>query len=358
MTRFFRRTRGSRRVALLAAAMTAALTLAGCGSGAETEQTSGAAAASSENSSSEIAVQTSHDAAAEHSAPETAAPADTAYPIVLPTAYGDVTLPARPERVVALTVAAADTLISLGVQPVAVATDPAALASTFPWMVGQIDDVADASLVSPAGEVNLEAVAQTKPDLIVGATYLFADAAEFGQINQIAPTVIANSTALNVDWDQRLTDTAAAFGLADEAQSIIDGIRADFAEVGSKVPGVDSRTYQFVRVDPDGYGFGNGSVLELFGLKPAANQDNTQNGPVLSKENTAQLDADLLGVWAPTDDLRAGLDKDPLFQALPAVENGTVFYADLPMAFAANTPAPMALGWLKDRITPSILALG
>ena len=25
---------------------------------------------------------------------------------------------------------------------------------------------------------------------------------------------------------------------------------------------------------------------------------------------------------------------------------------------AANTPAPMALSWLKDRITPSILALG
>ena len=124
------------------------------------------------------------------------------------------------------------------------------------------------------------------------------------------------------------------------------------------MPDISSKTYQFVRADPDGFGFGNGSVLELFGLKPAANQDNTQNGPTLSKENTAQLNADLLGIWVPTQQLRDALDKDPLFQSLPSVKNGTIFYADLAMADAANEPAPMALQWLKDKLVLVIQKLG
>jgi iron complex transport system substrate-binding protein len=177
-------------------------------------------------------------------------------------------------------------------------------------------------------------------------------------LSQIAPTVTPDSTALNVDWDQRLLSTAAAVDKTGEAEDIITKIKAEFAAAGASVPNISSKTYQWVRADPDGYGFGNGSVLELFGLKPAANQDNTQNGPPLSKENTAQLNADLLGIWVPTQQLRDALDKDPLFQSLPAVKNGTVFYADLAMADAANEPAPMALQWLKDKLLPVIEKLG
>ena len=125
----------------------------------------------------------------------------------------------------------------------------------------------------------------------------------------------------------------------------------------AEVPGIESKTYQFVRSDPDGWGFGNGSILELFGLTPAENQDNTQGGPSLSKERTSALDAAVRGVWAPTPELRSALDDDPLFQALPAVENGTVFYPGLALATAANTPAPMALAWAREELAPTIRAL-
>lgn len=280
------------------------------------------------------------------------------FPVNVATRYGEVTIKKAPERVVALTVASADALISLGVQPVAVAADPDTLQAAFPWMVDSIKDVSNNKLVSPSGVPDAEAIAQIHPDLIVGETWLFKDQAAYDQVNKIAPTVVANSTALNVDWDQRLLNAAAALNKTDEAKTIIADIRAEFTKVGEQVPDIADKTYQFVRVDPDGYGFGNGSVLGLFGLKPASNQDNTQNGPPLSKENTAQLNADLLGVWAPAKQLRDGLDKDPLFQNLPAVKNGTVFYADLAIADAANSPGPMSLRWLKDKLAPTIGALG
>jgi iron complex transport system substrate-binding protein len=280
------------------------------------------------------------------------------FPVTVPTKYGKVTIKQAPKRAVALTVAAADELISLGVTPVAVAVDPGSLQATYPWIVESIKDVASAKLVSPDGVPDAEAIAQTRPDLIVAETWQFKDKSAFQQLGQIAPTVIPDSPALNVDWDKRLLNVAAAVDKTADAEKIIADVRAAYAEVGAQVPGIENKTYQFVRADPDGFGFGNGSVLELFGLKAAANQDNTQNGPTLSKENTAHLDAELLGIWIPTEQLRASLDKDPLFQNLPAVKQGTVFYADLAVASAANVPAPMALDWLKDKLTPTIHALG
>jgi iron complex transport system substrate-binding protein len=286
------------------------------------------------------------------------APAASGYPLTVKTKYGPVTIDKAPTRVVALGVPAADALLSLGVTPVAVAADPSTLQAAYPWMVDSIKDIADAKLMSQSGELNVEAIAQTHPDPLIAQTWQLTDKAVYDQLSKIAPTVAPDSTALNVDWDQRLLSTAAAVDKTAEAEDMIAKIKAEFAAVGESVPDISSKTYQFVRVDPDGFGFGNGSVLGLFGLKPAANQDNTQNGPPLSKENTSQLNADLLGVWAPTQQLRDGLDKDPLFQSLPAVQNGTIFYADLAVADAANEPAPMALQWLKDKLVPVIEKLG
>lgn len=345
-------------VAVLAAA------LAGCGASASAGTDGPVAAGSSTvpavSSPSTPAV--SSPSAPAGSGPATSAPAggsrtaDT-YPLTVRTHFGDVTVPTAPERVVALSATSADEVISLGAKPIAVAVNPADLPAGYPWMVTALDGIANASMISPSGELNLEAIAQTRPDLIVAQTWQIKDAARFAQLNAIAPTVTADSDAMNVDWDVRLRATAAALARGDEADAQIAAIEAEFAEVGKAVPDISTKTYQWVRADPDGFGFGNGSVLELFGLTPAANQDNTQNGPVLSKENTSQLDADLLGIWVPGAELRTTLDHDPLFQALPAVRNKTVLYADLATADAANSPAPMALRWVKEKLTPAVTAL-
>lgn len=282
---------------------------------------------------------------------------DGVYPVTLTTQHGAVTIESPPERIVALDGATADEVISLGGELTAVAIDPNTFEDTYPWLVDDVADIIDAKLVSTSGEVNVEAVAATRPDVIIAQSWQMSDKAVFDQLNDIAPVVVPESSDINVDWDQRLLTTGKALGATDAATALIADLEGEFAEVGATVPDIESKTYQLVRADPDGWGFGNGSVLELFGLKPAENQDNTQSGPPLSKERTSELDADVLGVWAPTPELKAGLDDDPLFQALPSVENGTVFYPDLALATAVNTPAPMALRWAKDKLAPTIEAL-
>lgn len=286
------------------------------------------------------------------------ASSDASYPLTVKTSHGDVTIEKAPQRVVALGAATADELISLGIAPVKVAADPDTVEAQTPWMADELAEIADGSLMNDKGELNVEAVAAAEPDLIIGEPWQVADKGVFDQLNDIAPTVSAASQDLNVNWDVRLLKTAEAVDRTDEAKTLISQIQKEFAAVGDTVPDISSKTYQWVRVDPDAFGFGNGSMFELFGLKPAENQDNSQNGAPLSKEKTSELDADLLAIWAPTEDLRASLDDDKLFQALPAVKNGTAYYAGLDFAIAINSPAPMALRWIKDQLKPTIEALG
>lgn len=291
-------------------------------------------------------------------ADDVAASSGSGYPMTVDTSQGEVTIPAEPTRIVALSASTADELISLGVTPHKVAVSPDELPAGFPWLVDDVTDIADPDLLTANFELNLEAIAAAEPDLIVAQTYQVADQAVYDQISAIAPTITPASDAVNVDWDERLLKTAEAIGETAQAEAMIADIEAEFAAVGETVPGISSMTYQWVRADPDGYGFGNGSVLELFGLQPAANQDNTQNtAPPLGKESTSQLDADILAIWAPTPELRTALDENSAFQALPSVTNDTVIYAELDFADAANSPAPMALAWLKDKVTPYIEAL-
>ena len=280
------------------------------------------------------------------------------YPLTVETVHGEVTIEQAPERVVALGFAPAEELLALGVEPVSVAEDPDTLEQSVPWLAEEIAGTAEAGLLTGDGEPDIEAIAALSPDLIIAQTHQLPDRAGFERLNTIAPTVLPDTDAVNADWDERLLKTAEALDRTDEAEELVAGIEAEFAEIGATVPDIGDRTYQWVRADTDGYTFGNGALFELFGLRPADNQDNTQGSDPLSREHTADLDADLLAVWAPGEDERRRLDDDPLFQGLPAVEAGTVYHADLAFANAINSAGPLSLRWLAEELRPTVEELG
>ncbi|MFE6306202.1 ABC transporter substrate-binding protein [Nocardiopsis sp. NPDC057823] len=289
-----------------------------------------------------------------------------AYPITVATSQGEVTVESAPERVVALGFSSADELISLDIDPVKVAVDPDTLAENAPWLVdplteaagdGDLASIADPSLVTADGSPDLEAIATAAPDLIIAEVYQVPDRAAFDRLNAIAPTITPDTDAFNPDWDERLLSTAAAVDRTERARELIAELEEEFAAVGAEVPGIGDRTYQWVRADDNGYVFGNGSLFELFGMRPADNQDNTQTAAALSLENTGDLDADLLAVWAQTEERQAELEADPLFRELPSVRNGTVYFAGLDFANAINSPAPISLRWLRDELAPVVGAL-
>lgn len=282
---------------------------------------------------------------------------DGYYPHTMETLHGEVTIEREPTTIVALTPPNAEELLSLDVTPTAMGWGPASIEDSYPWMADQVGDIADADLVVDR-EVQVEAVAALEPDLIVGATWLLGDEQVYDQLNDIAPTIVPDSDAANVDWDDRLRYVAEAVDAADRADELIADVEREYAAVGERVPGIEDKTYDYVGFDGEEFFGANGSVFELFGLEPAENQDNAQSKKPTSRENTSEFAADLLAVWPVEEENRAQLEEDPVFQGLTAVENGTSLFVVDGDAAALDSPGPLALRWLLDRITPTIEALG
>lgn len=265
--------------------------------------------------------------------------------------YGEVSVKSKPSRVVALNPQVAQILVALGVQPVAVAVTDKELADGYPWLVGTFTGPRDEKLIENT-QTNLEKVASYRPDLIVGASYNIPEKM-YPQATDIAPT-FAGIKAANDDWD----DIARAIGtlVGVDAAPVVDGVAKACAEAQKKLPGLKGRTYQWVATGEGQYRFGNGTWLECFGLKPAANQDNTQStNAAVSQERIEELNADVLAIFDYGGD-RAKVEADPRFAKLPSKTKNLVVWTDLPLANATNSPSPQSFGYLIEKVVPMLEA--
>jgi len=149
------------------------------------------------------------------------------------SAYGDVTVPEKPQRVAAVSYDTPWQLMSLDVKPVAT-IDYSRWADSF--TTAQMDFVADAAKVGTFGEINFEALTAARPDLIIG-TADEIDEATYERLRSIAPTVITGG-ADRGDWQSISEQTAAATGTtatwqAEKAafETLRDETRATYRDV-------------------------------------------------------------------------------------------------------------------------------
>lgn len=124
--------------------------------------------------------------------------------------YGPVEVPEHPQRVAGVSYDTPWQLMSLGVKPVAT-IDYSRWADSY--TAEQIDYISDATKVGTYGEINFEALASARPDLIVGDADE-VDESTYQRLSTIAPTVIVGG-ADRGDWQQITEQTAAATGTTD-----------------------------------------------------------------------------------------------------------------------------------------------
>ena len=153
--------------------------------------------------------------------------------VTVDTVYGEVTVPAEPERVAAISYDTPWQVMSLDI-PVIAAID------YTQWIDGYTADqqayIADAAKVGSYGEVNFEALAGAAPDVIVGDAYE-VDEATFERLSEIAPTVIVGGDERG-DWKTITEDLATALGAHDtweEAKASYeasrDAVKEEYADV-------------------------------------------------------------------------------------------------------------------------------
>jgi iron complex transport system substrate-binding protein len=305
------------------------------------------------------AVLTSGAVACSSSADDTALAApsssDGSWPLSIENRFGTTEVPAAPERVVTVGFNDQDFVLALGVTPVGVRENLGDYdVANRPWAQEQ---VAGAEFPTVGGqEIDVEAVAALRPDLIIGV-YSFMDQAVYDQLSGIAPTVAQTDEYADgaTPWQEQTLLTGRALGEEAAAEALVADVESRFADVVAQNPDFDGRT---LAVDFGGVG---GSAHYQFGTDDLRTQFFTDLGfdvadasTAVSQEQLTLLDQDVLIGGGYTED--AAL-TDPLFAGLDVVrQDRTVFLGDYSsdLMGALGYGSPLSLPYLLDRVAPAL----
>jgi len=270
------------------------------------------------------------------------------------TAFGEVPVPADPERVVTLAESALDVSLAVGVTPVG--TTASRGGDTAPAYLGE--DAADIPIVATVSEPNLEAILEAQPDVILASAGLAQE--QYDALTAIAPTVVPD-TATGGDWQEPLHVYAEALGADDELTTALDDVtgRAEaIAEEGSL-----EGSAAVVRWMANGPVLMNsalmpGTLLQAAGATPvqaAADLGSRPHSDPLSLENLAQVDADRLFLAAFGADGTGALEaarSQPAFTQLGAVQEGATTEVD--GSVWSSAAGPIAADLVMDDIEAAI----
>ncbi|MBP6684160.1 MAG: ABC transporter substrate-binding protein [Leucobacter sp.] len=333
-----------RPAALLAGAVTALLLLSGC---ATTAENSGGSAAATDVAASSALL------------PE--AEGNTTYPLTLDTPFGETELVERPERIAIVTTATPDTdaLLALGGIPVFA---PSTIERNTWLDASQTDRIETVWEASPDVELPAEAVAASKPDLIVTLQALDTfDQKTFDQLSAIAPVLYAAVDELS--W-QELTETLGdTVDLGDSAREAVQRTEDTIVKTREEHPEFAGKTATHVIAHSEKAGAFYASTPgsnteqlfnELGFVLPEAAQS-IAPGTKISDELIGLIDADFLLISTITEP-EFFLDS-PLLETVPAVAEGRAVIDPAEagtttnnFAWGLNQQSVLSIPWLIERL--------
>lgn len=243
---------------------------------------------------------------------------------------GEVEIPAEPQRIVDLS-GNSDILSILGYKVIGTANSDAYDYTKFPSYLEETLKGAEILGYSMQDTMDVEAVMNLNPDLIVIST---VQEKMYDQLSEIAPTVMIQLEALN--WKDDVKAFAKVFNKEDVANKWLADYEAKAKEAGDKIKseyGEDTTYLSFLATGGqffvfDGAGFG--SVLyEDMGLKKPEGmpEQSDISLPVVTYEGLASIKADYIFAIATAEDL-AQLQSNAIWNSLPAVKEGKVVILD------------------------------
>lgn len=257
---------------------------------------------------------------------------------VYESAFGDVELPASIERVVSVDFYTPAALLDLGITPVGVVntyfadTEGTAIPTAYTDAIRE----SDATSIGEYYELNLEAVVQADPDVIIATSdFLPLDDPLREELEKVAP-IITFEARDGEAWRTRATELAEIFDKEDELQPLIDAYEERRDEVAEEYADVLS-TQQVAVFVPFADEWATYSdthfstpILRDLGATFREQADDEINEAKFpnwfSYENLDRLaNADALFLANRDEEVLATLDANAIWQNLPAVQGGMVF---------------------------------
>jgi iron complex transport system substrate-binding protein len=324
-----------RALALTAALAAASLLFAGCGSVPAT--------------SSDAAPRTSADG----------------FPVTIEHAYGRTTITTRPKRIATVAWGNGEVPLALGVVPVGMAKatwgddDHDGI---LPWAEDKIAELGGKTpvLFDETDGIDFEAVADTKPDVILAA-YSGLSKTEYDTLSKIAPVVAYPGVPWGTSYEDMIRMDAKAIGLGAEGDALIDTLHGEVGDALGEVPQLKDAKVLFSYIDPAD--FSKIGFYTDHDTRPGFLQSLGMPEPRVVKEESAKTDEFYVTVSSEQADrfddvdlfvtygddaatMIAKLRADPLLSTIPAIKAGhiAVLRNDTPLAASAN-PSPLSIGW-------------
>ena len=252
--------------------------------------------------------------------------ATTENTVVVTDVKGDVEIPENPERIVDLS-GNSDILSILGYKVIGTANSDAYDYTKFPSYLEDTLSGAEILGYSMQDTMDVEAIMNLNPDLIVIST---VQEKMYDQLSEIAPTVMIQSEALN--WKDDVMSFAKVFNKEDEANKWLADYESKATEAGQTIKsqyGEDTTYLSFLASGGqffifDGAGFGSVLYEDLGLAKPTGMPEQSDISlPVVTYEGLASIDTDYIFLIATEADL-AELESNAIWNSLPAVKEGHV----------------------------------
>ncbi|HEU4658227.1 MAG TPA: iron-siderophore ABC transporter substrate-binding protein [Capillimicrobium sp.] len=277
-----------------------------------------------------------------------------AFPVTVEHKFGSTTIEEEPKRVVALGYTDQDPVLALGVVPVGVGD----FLGGYDWRARPWaqEALGGAQPEVVAGqEINFEAVAAQRPDLIIAINAGLKEG-DYDRLSKIAPTVAQSGEYIDfgMPWDEQTLLVGRALGRSEEAERVVEDVRARFAEVREEHPEFEGKTAILAYGGPDGYGAyatedTRSRFLSELGFVTPKKVDGLAGESfytAFSQEQFRLMDQDVVVMYGAKEDVL----KDPAFSRLDAVKEDRVIYLDLTDQFsgALGFASALSLPWLVD----------
>lgn len=246
--------------------------------------------------------------------------------VIVTDVKGEVEIPKEPKKIVDLS-GNSDILSILGYKVIGTANSDAYDYTKFPAYLEETLKGAEILGYSMQDTMDIEAVMNLSPDLIVIST---VQEKMYDALSEIAPTVMVELEAL--DWKEDVKTFAKVFNKEDVAENWLKEYEKKAKAEGEKIKSQygEATTYlsflasggQFFIFD--GAGFGSVLYEDMNLGKPEGMPEQSDISlPVVTYEGLASINTDYIFLIATDEDL-AQLESNAIWNSIPAVKNGNV----------------------------------
>jgi iron complex transport system substrate-binding protein len=292
----------------------------------------------------------------------------SAFPVTIPHKFGETTITKAPERVVVAGLREQDSLLALGVVPVATTewygNHPGAI---FPWAEKALGDAPKPTVLGFTDGIQFEKIAAQRPDLIL-AVYSGLKQKDYDTLSKIAPTVAQPRGEVDwgSSWQEELLTVGKAIGKPEEAEKLKDETEAKIAAAAEAHPEFTGQSAAVATPYEGIYVYGPQDARSRFltdlgftfpkGLEGVGGEEGF--GGQLSEEKLELLDVGAL-LWFADPGPAAKVRDNALYSRLPVHKQGRdYFMAEKGTLYEATSfVSVLSIPLLLDELVPQLAAL-